>query len=295
MNLNRNSTYKFPKVQIYQCSLSNSLEDKIDLDLDLDMYKQIGDYDLLDFGAWSKQFHSSLSFSSALNLHTLIDDLIGIRGMSRPTKEEIGDYIEYFNSQKCFRWNKRKLIKDFFLTESLLTDLGSLIDLSIIMSVCGMHKLNVLEIGGGYGRLAQAIHSNTSIFSQWNMVDVIPSSLLLAHDYLRRNDVPVGQCENSEYVRLLQLRELNSIEDDSLDLAINIESFQEMTQDYVDFWLQVVDTKCKVGAAFYQSNSFAYKNKFQLSLKSNWILEHSYKIPRHWTESHRTEIWRKVQ
>jgi hypothetical protein len=293
MNLNRNLTYKFPKVQIYQCSLSNFLEDKIDLDLD--MYKRIGDYDLLDFGAWSKQFYSSLSLSSSLNLHTLIDDLIGIRGMSKPTKDEISEYVEYFNSQKGFRWKKRKLIKDFFLTESLLTDLGSVIDLSIIMSVCARRKLNVLEIGGGYGRLAQASHSNTSIFSQWNMVDVIPSSLLLAFDYLRRNEVPVGQSEDSDYVRLLQLHDLDAIRDDSLDLAINIESFQEMTQDYVDFWLQVVDSKCKIGATFYQSNSFGYKNKFQLSLKSNWILEHSYKIPRHWTESHRTEIWRKVQ
>ena len=108
MNLNRNLTYKFPKVQIYQCSLSNFLEDKIDLDLD--MYKRIGDYDLLDFGAWSKQFYSSLSLSSSLNLHTLIDDLIGIRGMSKPTKDEISEYVEYFNSQKGLRWKKRKLI-----------------------------------------------------------------------------------------------------------------------------------------------------------------------------------------
>jgi hypothetical protein len=287
------SQYKFPKTQIFDCNLYNHFWDKISFDLE--MYMKNTEFNLSDFGAWSTQFRANINSESHLEIPQLVDDLIGIKGMSHPSRDEVLTYKDYFRSQQKFPWRVNRLLKDFFLTRSLLTDLGSVVDLSIIKSLIPDTDLNVLEIGGGYGRLVEAAYSNMRCFKVWYMVDVIPSSLSLAGNYLDRNQVPVGLSQSTDCVRLLQLHNLDSIRDSSIDLAINIESFQEMTQDYVDFWLSIVNIKCSVGAVFYQSNSFNYKNQFSLRMSSDWSLERSLAIPRHWSEGHRTEIWRKIR
>ena len=158
--------------------------------------------------------------------------------------------------------------------------------------------LRILEIGVGYGRFAEALIRNAGFDLHIDMVDVVPSSLALAKEYLSKSGIEVTSepalVDEDVSVCLHFPQSLDLIPDGSTDLVINIESFQEMTQVWVDSWLEVIENKTTVGSIFYQSNYFNYKNLFDLPLGSNWILETSIQHPRHWTDGHRTEVWRRV-
>jgi putative sugar O-methyltransferase len=193
----------------------------------------------------------------------------------------------------------RQIISDFNKSAHLkLTDLGSTCDVTVLKDILNHRRARVLEIGGGYGRLAEALLRNSGAKLQIDMLDVIPSSLALAKSYLSQSGVSVNLLQelssSNVDVNLHLPSTVESIPDGSVDLAINVESFQEMTQDWVDYWIKIIDKKTRVGSFFYQSNAFQFRNFFELSLDSKWFLEKSIRHPRHWTQGHRTEIWRRI-
>lgn len=293
---NRNKEFRFPKVSIYQAELKNDLWSE--LETDAQMFSDIQGFDLSDFGAWKNQMRrdSELNFDPSLNV--FIDDLVGVRGMASPTESDLESYYNYFKSHPNFHLNFRKLRNQIENTPLILADLGSILDVLEIESLFSkMMTINVLEIGGGYGRLALSVLENRGQVKQWNMVDIVPSSLALAHSYLTLNGhSPSFSFKDSSIqnvIRLLQISRIHMIEDDSIDLFVNIESFQEMTQEWVNFWVEVINRKAKKGAFFYHSNSFNYKNEFEITLGPSWELVRSIDSPRHWTTGHRTEIWKK--
>jgi superfamily I DNA/RNA helicase len=91
--------------------------------------------------------------------------------------------------------------------------------------------------------------------------------------------------------RIFEMEGAESVNHNSIDLVINVESFQEMTQDWVDAYLDIINMKTRSNSVFYHSNSFGYKNRFQLNLGAHWKLLTYINHPRHWTDSHRTEVY----
>jgi putative sugar O-methyltransferase len=63
---------------------------------------------------------------------------------------------------------------------------------------------------------------------------------------------------------LLNLDLLTQVPDESVDLFVNIESFQEMTQDWVDFWIDMIKKKSKSHSIFYHSNSLCIRTNLLL-------------------------------
>jgi putative sugar O-methyltransferase len=253
-----------------------------------------------EFGEWEDIFNSEMS-KGTRDFSQVLDDLIGVRGMDRPTAQEILSHLHFLSGQNNPYFSVRNIIEDFQRDDNLkLTDLGSVCDVAILLpSLRRVSKeFRVLEIGGGYGRLAEALFRNSGAKLRVDMVDVIPSSLALASSYLAQSGLSVSLVSDKESavsdVSLRLPSGVETIPDGAVDLAINIESFQEMTQEWVDYWIQVINRKTKVGSIFYHSNAFKYKNFFKLSLEPKWSLVKTVDHPRNWTKDHRTEVWLRV-
>jgi putative sugar O-methyltransferase len=289
--------YRFSDIKLIDITSHFSLNHNVIKDLSI--YLEEIDYELNDFGGWASEIEAERSQTQNRNSVQIIDDLIGIRGMSRPATDEINKYLSFFLNDRRFKFDLKDVIKSIDGPAFKLADLHSVFDVIVINDLLkAVDKPTVLEIGGGYGRLVEAYSLNGVGEFAWNLIDVVPSSLQLSYDYLKKSGLDVSFVrDESEFskINIFQLPYLERIPDKSIDLVINIESFQEMTQKWVDYWITIINKKTNKGSYFYHCNSFTYKNNFILNLGSNWICIESINSPRHWTDSHKTEIWLRVE
>lgn len=104
----------------------------------------------------------------------------------------------------------------------------------------------VLEIGAGFGRTCHTLVSNHDIAS-YHIVD-LPSTLALSRAYLTEVLTP----EQLSLVRFVPIGEADALFAASrFDLAINIDSFAEMTPETVTSYLTAIDETCRW---FYSAN-----------------------------------------
>jgi hypothetical protein len=68
---------------------------------------------LSDLGDWSDMVAVDLSDHKMRTTSVILNDLIGVRGMSKPTVQETLTYVAYFNKSKLFKWNLRKMFQDW--------------------------------------------------------------------------------------------------------------------------------------------------------------------------------------
>jgi hypothetical protein len=255
-----------------------------------------------DLGGWQNQVDVERE-GDVRDFVQVIDDLIGVRGMARPSENEFDEHVKFLQESRPHRWNVKRVVKDFEKNHHLrLTDLASICDATILYPYISSpgKPVRVLEIGGGYGRLAESLIGNVNAKLEIDMVDVVPSSLLLANQYLTKAGVDCHVQISTEpsvckQVTLRGPSGCDFIEDGSVDLAINVESFQEMTQEWVDYWIKLINRSTHKGSLFYHSNSLGYKNLYTLEMGADWRILESYHHPRHWTNSHRTEIWERIR
>ena len=108
-------------------------------------------------------------------------------------------------------------------------------------------KINICEIGAGYGRTAW-VFLNMMPNSIYNIID-IPHSLFTSYYFIRENFM-LKRCN---FFLPHQIKEVNKP-----DLWINIKSFQEMTPEIVDNYLQSID---KIGGKYiYLKNNVSNPN-----------------------------------
>jgi hypothetical protein len=284
----RKRSYNFPRTPIDSCSLENKYWSN--LNLSWEVFESLEIPELTNFGAWSEQVSRDLDPKSDFDFNQVIDDLIGIRGMA-PADESDWKLYRSFLERNPNSWKISSISRSY--KRNKLTDLGSVVDLTLLIPLFEKNESpKVLEIGGGYGRLLEAALSNKFKFSEWHLFDVVPSSLALAMEYLVQNGHDIRFADRKG-ISFFQLSDLAKVNDHSIDLIVNVESFQEMTQEWVDFWIEVINSKTKSGSFFYHSNSFSYKNRFTLNLGPHWNLVQEIDSPRHWSSGHRTEIWKR--
>jgi hypothetical protein len=186
----------------------------------------------------------------------------------------------------------------------IAADLGTIMDLDLIFAFAPSHsgRSMIVEVGGGYGRLAEAALNifGHSIF--YVLVDSVPGSLYYAKRYLQTAcpDKSVGSYYDGEDFDLnrfdcfvlpsWRFEELNV---HSYNVCVNIESFQEMSQNHVDYYLQMFDRVAGDGAVMYISNSHDYLFKGRWNYPQHWRKAFCAKTPRSWTRNHPTEIFVK--
>jgi len=108
---------------------------------------------------------------------------------------------------------------------------------------------HVLEIGAGFGRTAQALIKLVRNIERYTIVD-IPEVLSLSCRYLEK------VLSEQEFSKLSFINAFDLRADDRqfgpLDLVINIDSFQEMTQETITFYLERIVRKARF---FYSKNA----------------------------------------
>ncbi len=140
----------------------------------------------------------------------------------------------------------------------------SVIDAEVIGYFMPELPARVLEVGGGYGRLAATIINTYPNQIEYTMVDAVPESLVYAQEYLHGYNckiIPAWHFEPTEY-----------------DLCINIASMQEMNQAQVDYYIQLFNRSTRIGGIIFLANSrdftgnksFVYPDNWELIYKARW-------------------------
>jgi hypothetical protein len=162
-----------------------------------------------------------------------------------------------------------------------------------------------LEVGGGYGRLAEAAFNIFGRSLKYVIVDAVPASLYYSRKYLshacpdariksfydeRGEDFDL---ENLD-IAIIPSWHFERLNRFKYDICMNIESMQEMNQGHVDYYLQLFQSVSADGATFYLSNAHDYYFHGVFNIPKNWQRLFCGNTPRSWTPDHPTEIFRKT-
>jgi hypothetical protein len=91
----------------------------------------------------------------------------------------------------------------------------------------GPDRLRVLDVGAGYGRLA---HRATTAYPHldWRCVDAVPVSTVLCRWHLDHLGSPAS---------VVELDRLDEVRPGTVDLAVNVHSFNECPLEAIRWWL----------------------------------------------------------
>lgn len=116
------------------------------------------------------------------------------------------------------------------VSRDLLDSVGELLFLDRHLSLLSAPGVRVLDVGAGYGRLAERTVAAASGLEDYCCVDAIPESTFLCEYYLGwRGAMPPA--------RVVALHELGQLQAGSFDLAVNVHSFSECTLAAVEWWV----------------------------------------------------------
>lgn len=187
----------------------------------------------------------------------------------------------------------------------MIADLGSIMDLNLIYAAADRiprDRSLVLEVGGGYGRLAEAAINVFGTSIRYVMVDSVPGSLYYAKRYLEAAcpGIRVGSYYTGDSFDLDRFEcfvipswRFEALNTHTYDVCVNIESFQEMSQAHLDHYLGVFDEVTREGAVVYSSNAHDYLFRGTWNYPSGWRKAMCANTPRSWTPDHPTEVFVK--
>jgi hypothetical protein len=164
--------------------------------------------------------------------------------------------------------------------------------------------LRVVEVGGGFGRLVEALRYIASLQVEYVLVDAVPGSMMFAYLYLRKHypELRIGLSYAGDVyaagqwdVFIMSSWQVQQLPDGYFDLAINIDSFQEMNQGHVDFFLGLFDRLLRDQGMVYVSNSRDYRFTGAFNFPAHWDCRYMRRSPRSWTRNHPTEIFFKTK
>lgn len=243
---------------------------------------------LEDLGAWRANLFLPAQ-GRLLSTKSLLRHQIGSEGMRRPGTRDLSHYIDFLAST-TESFDLRILVEEICSNPNIsLADLGTVVDFTLI-SRFRESPIRILEIGGGYGRLAEGFLSNMDSlafqkFEKYVLVDAIPESISSAKAYLHA-------LARQEKLQITPAWD-NSWLESKYDLIINVESFQEMTDSWIEFYSDRIDRVSELGTILYLSNSTSHFNSRGFIPTSVWQQVGNFQSPRHWTSSHSTLVYKK--
>jgi SAM-dependent methyltransferase len=248
------------------------------------------------------------NFSS---LQKMMDPFVGCTGLKSINRDAVQGYFNYLE-----RIDHLNILPNYFdadgelkdqANDLIVTDLGSILDINIITSFLDptLEKYHILEVGGGYGRLAEAflnMHEKGNI--KYVLVDAVPASLMYSYLYLSNkfHDLRIGFYYHDDpfdmdlfdcYIMPAWHFDI-STNRATFDCCINIQSMQEMNQYHVDYYLNMFDKIIKDGSGIiYISNEKDYIFQGKWNYPVNWRCLLRTRTPRSWTRNSPTEVFIK--
>ena len=186
-----------------------------------------------------------------------------------------------------------------------VADLGSAIDVSLITAFGGWQNgAEVLEVGGGFGRLPEYFARMGTRFRYVN-IDAVPASLMYCHEYLRRccpdrqvllylDDAESREAlaRGAELVIVPAWHAEALLRDRSFDLCVNVDSFQEMDQPLVDHYLGLFDRISREDALVCMMNARNYLFRGEYRYPERWECLFRHHTLRSWSGDQPLEMYR---
>lgn len=290
----RRKKWLFPDHACYETELSPDILSRLNEELSLYNSAELG------LGAWESIARDDATSAPS---KPRMDDLVGNRGMASPRLGKTIEYLSFIYNLSCFQGYVS--LDDLQQNTVIEADLGSVMDYAILEPGFSRGDFqHILEIGGGYGRFAEAIYRNSpKPPTSYILIDAIPSSIAAAYSYLRRNlpNVKVDilwkdssiKPESSAGILLVPAWNATTLSQCTFDLAVNIESMQEMSSEYVNYWIRFVDERAIESSIIYLSNSRVYVNPLNMQYPRSWKNIWMTDTPRGWTHDHPAIAFRK--
>lgn len=238
------------------------------------------------------------------NAEKMLDAWIGCVGMQPLSAESIKENEAFLSSVDylgLFDYIKRSGLEEY---DYKVRDLSTIAEVNMLYA--GLEKTSdrvkhVLEVGGGYGRIAEAI-MNTAEDIKYVMVDAVPGSILYSYEYLKKmlSNKKIGfyyledEFDLEKYdVYIIPAWHFEEYNRCKYDCCINISSMQEMGQTHVDYYLELFDRVLKKGGIAYIQNSHDYLFKGEWKYNKSWERVFMCNTPASWTAYFPTEIFVK--
>lgn len=241
------------------------------------------------------------------SMKKMMDPWVGCTGMQPISPKVIKDYWPFLKSIDYLGIINSYINEDGSLKESaknlLITDLGTIIDLNLIYLFSKQsNSIRILEVGGGYGRLAEAaLKAFGPSQVKYVLVDSVPVSLIYAYKYLSHHfpDLNIGcYYEGHEFnldkydCFVIPSWHFEALNVYTYDVCCNVQSMQEMNQYHVDYYLSLFDRVMTPRGMVYLSNEKDYVFNGSWNYPSRWLNLLKLRTPRSWTRNSPTEVFR---
>lgn len=199
------------------------------------------------------------------------------------------------------------------LCESLIRlrqyELGTLHDLCMIQIALGGNAPEMptyLEIGGGFGRLADGILHMFEGKAKVIMVDAVPESLVGTFSYLsarwgdlksiRLCDEPLTKADlkNFDILIVPTWHAKSDLLADSVDIISSVAAMQEMTDEQVSWSIDLCDSALRYNGVVYFAHSRDYVYPRGYRYPEGWRLILKRNTPRSYSIHYPVELFRKV-
>jgi hypothetical protein len=176
--------------------------------------------------------------------------------------------------------------------------LGTLMDVAIISRYAGGY-LRICEVGGGYGRIAEAFIAKGPV--HFVMVDAVPAVLMYAYEYLQRafphkriGSYYAGDTYGESWdCFILPAWRTDLLPSAAFDVVVNVESMQEMNEYQVRYFIDLFDRLLVPRGIAYISNARDWKYIGPWEFPATWLPLFYRNTPRSWTPDHPTIVMSK--
>ncbi len=237
-------------------------------------------------------------------LELMLNPWVGVTGMQPLKMESVVKYESFLRAIDHLELLPADILSHGQSNGWRETDLGSVMDVNLIgayLAEQDKRRLAICEVGGGYGRLAEALIGVLPGSAHYVLVDAVPGSLMYAYIYLKKqlphlrigsfyNDDPYSQDFDCYIMPAWQVQQLPSA---AFDICINVESMQEMEQHHVDHYLKLFDRLAVTEGLIYMSNARDYVFLGDWNIPAQWEPLFLNNTPRSWTADHPTQMLRK--
>jgi putative sugar O-methyltransferase len=248
--------------------------------------------------------HWTLDREQVMSLQDLLDPLVGVIGMQPVDANAVACFEKFLRGIDHLGLCGGDLLAQGRSCGWCKTDLGTLMDLNLTTAYLptpGPERLNVIEVGGGYGRLAEAFLRIRPHAAHYLMVDAVPASLMYAYLYLRREfpgrrigSFYAGDSYDPDFdCYVMPAWHTPNLAGGQFDLAVNIESMQEMDRHHIEYYLGLFDRVTVPAGTIYISNARDYYYKGDWPFPDRWEVLFLHNTPRSWTRNHPTIAIRK--
>ncbi len=242
------------------------------------------------------------------NMKQMLDPWIGCTGLQNISPEFVSLFLDFIKEIDFLNIVPTYFGPDGSLKEEakqlIIADLGSMVDVNLIDAYASpTEAITVIEVGGGYGRLAEALINVYDSNIKYVLVDAVPASILYSYQYLKKTfpNLRIGFYYNKDQFDLehfdcyivpaWHFEKLNSV---TYDIAVNIQSMQEMEQHHVDYYLDLFNKIVQENGLIYLANEKDYIFQGHWNFPENWEILLKHRSPRSFTRSSPLEMFRKT-